>query len=101
MTSIDKQMVARLTRIESRLCHGFAKMGVDVTLPANKERASIDVDLQGNVIIVDSLSVTLGELFSAVRASGVSAGASGELDVIYGGEVVGVLVLSEDYAYDV
>lgn len=101
MTNTDKQIAVRLKRIESRLCHGFSKLGVDVTVPANNSRATIDVDLQRGVIIVNSLSVTLGELFSAVRSSGDLDGARDEIDVLYGGETVCVLVISEEYAYDV
>lgn len=101
MISTDKQVTARLKRIESRLCHGFAKMGIDVTLPVNKERVAIDVDPHQDVIIVDSLSVTLSELFSAVRSSGYSADECVELDVMYGGETVCVLVTSEAFTDDV
>ena len=101
MINTDKQVTARLKRIESRLCHGFAKMGIDVTLPINKDRVAIDVDPQRGVIIVNSLSVTLSELFSAVRSSGYSADECVELDVMYGGETVCVLVTSEAFTDDV
>jgi hypothetical protein len=87
-----KEMMLRLTRIESKLARGFEELGVNI----NTDRDWLSVDDAARVVYVS----TLGRSIMVTLADMAQRGATHTghtYDIVHRGDVVGTLVFNPPF----
>lgn len=87
-----RELMLRLTRIESKLARGFEELGVNI----NTDREWLTVDDEARVVYVS----TLGRSIMVTLADMAQRGAThkGDLyDIVHRGELVGTLVFNPPF----
>lgn len=82
-----KELVNRLTRIETKLVRGFEELGVNI----DKDNEWISVDDEARVVYISTLGRSMTVMLSDMARLGATQYGK-EYDVVHRGELVGTVV---------
>lgn len=82
-----KELVNRLTRIETKLVRGFEELGVNI----DKDNEWITVDDESRVVYISTLGRSMTVMLSDMARLGATKYGS-EYDVVHRGELIGTVV---------
>ena len=84
---IDKELVNRLTRIETKLVRGFEELGVNI----DKDAEWLSVDEPNRVVYISTLGRSMTVMLSDMQRGG--AVKEGDwYDIVHRGDVVGTIL---------
>jgi hypothetical protein len=84
--SLDRELVNRLTRIESKLVRGFEELGVNI----DQDRDWLTVDDAARVVYVSTLGRSLMVILNDMQRAGATQDGK-EYDIVHRGEVMGTV----------
>ena len=84
---VDKEIVNRLTRIETKLVRGFEELGVNI----DKDAEWLSVDEPNCVVYISTLGRSMAVMLSDMQRGG-AAKENNWYDVVHRGVVVGTIL---------
>ena len=85
--NFHKELVNRLTRIETKLVRGFEELGVNI----DKDNEWITVDDEARVVYISTLGRSMTVMLSDMARLGATKYGN-EYDVVHRGELIGTVV---------
>lgn len=89
-TYYEKELVNRLTRIETKLVRGFEELGVNI----DKDNEWLTLDEESRVVYVSTLGRSMTVLLSDMARAGAKQ-IGKEYDIVHRGNIVGSITLRE------
>ena len=90
MGMFERDIVNRLTRMESKLTRGFEELGVNISV----DNDWLSVDDASRVVYVSSMGRSLTVVLSDMKRKGATQ-LGKEYDIVHKGDVVGTVVYRE------
>ena len=87
---IEKELVNRLTRIETKLVRGFEELGVNI----DKDNEWLSVDEESRVVYVATMGRSITVMLSDMARAGAKQFGK-EYDIVHRGDVIGAIVLRQ------
>lgn len=84
---IDRELINRLTRIETKLVRGFEELGVNI----DRDSEWLTLDEPAAVVYVSTLGRSMTVLLSDMARAGATQEGK-EYDVVHRGELIGTVV---------
>lgn len=85
---IEKELMNRMTRIETKLVRGFEELGVNI----DKDNEWITVDDDARVVYISTLGRSMTVMLSDMTRLGATQYGK-DYDVIHRGDLIGTIVL--------
>lgn len=83
---LEKELLNRLVRIESKLVRGFEELGVNI----DKDNEWLTLDEESAVVYVSTLGRSITVLLSDMARAGASK-VGKEYDIVHRGDIVGTI----------
>jgi hypothetical protein len=83
----DKELLFRLTRIETKLVRGFEELGVNI----DKDNEWLSIDEQSRVVYVSTLGRSITVMLSDMARAGATQ-VGKEYDIVHRGDVIGTIL---------
>ena len=87
---IDKELINRLTRIETKLVRGFEELGVNI----DKDAEWLSVDEPNRVVYISTLGRSMTVMLSDMQRAGASK-ENDWYDIVHRGNVVGTILFKK------
>jgi hypothetical protein len=88
--NIIKDLLFRLTRIETKLVRGFEELGVNI----DKDNEWLSIDEQSRVVYVSTLGRSLTVMLSDMARAGATQ-VGKEYDIVHRGDVIGTILFKK------
>lgn len=87
---IEKELINRLTRIETKLVRGFEELGVNI----DKDNEWLTLDESSRVVYVSTLGRSMTVLLSDMARAGATQ-VGREYDIVHRGDIVGTITFRQ------
>lgn len=87
---IEKELMNRMTRIETKLVRGFEELGVNI----DKDTEWLSVDEPNRVVYISTLGRSMTVMLSDMQRAGVTKEGSW-FDIVHRGDVVGTIMFKK------
>ena len=87
---IEKELINRLTRIETKLVRGFEELGVNI----DKDNEWLTLDEASRVVYVSTLGRSITVLLSDMARAGATQ-VGREYDIVHRGDIVGTITFRQ------
>jgi hypothetical protein len=87
---IEKELMNRLTRIETKLVRGFEELGVNI----DKDTEWLSVDEPNRVVYISTLGRSMTVMLSDMARAGATK-VGGWYDIVHRGDVVGTIAFKK------
>ena len=87
---IEKELINRLTRIETKLVRGFEELGVNI----DKDTEWLSVDEPNRVVYISTLGRSMTVMLSDMQRAGATK-ESDWYDIVHRGDVVGTIMFKK------
>ena len=86
--NFHKDLLFRMTRIETKLVRGFEELGVNI----DKDNDWLSVDDASRVVYISTLGRSLTVMLSDMARAGATHWGK-DYDIVHGGDVIGTILL--------